>query len=409
MFAVAVHVNVRVLAARMNAGFVHKRGRLYVIGTSGASCRAGVRSVDDPPATGARAAGFRHAARRDSRAPALGEPRIRGTPRQGGRPYLQPRARPGAGHVPPGRRRRPSGRRRLSRARLVVVAEHHVPPRQHDGGRLSRSPQQAEREPAAQPAAGGRRRVPRRASTRRSRSRVSASRRNPKDADAHYQLGAAVGLARVLHRHRRGQRDRRVPCGARGVRRRRDRSLAARSRSARTPGSSSAPIGTSWRRLSLPLRMMAYMAGFGGGKDKGISQIEEAAAYGGDNQTEARFALHPALQPRKTVRRRAEGAGGAARTLPAQPAGVARVGIDLTARRARRRGRTLPDRGADPVRRRPAAADVRRGGVVAIQARHRAGRARDARTPRPISGNRCLSTDANGFTRAAISSSPSSP
>ena len=43
--------------------------------------------------------------------------------------------------------------------------------------------------------------------------------------------------------------------------------------------------------LSLPLRMVAYVAGFGGGKEKGIKQIEDAAAYGGDNQTEARFAL----------------------------------------------------------------------------------------------------------------------
>jgi tetratricopeptide (TPR) repeat protein len=39
------------------------------------------------------------------------------------------------------------------------------------------------------------------------------------------------------------------------------------------------------------LRMVAYMAGFGGGKEKGLKQIEDAAAYAGDNQTEARFAL----------------------------------------------------------------------------------------------------------------------
>ena len=43
--------------------------------------------------------------------------------------------------------------------------------------------------------------------------------------------------------------------------------------------------------LALPLRMVAYMAGFGGGKEKGLKLIEDAAAYGGDNQTEARFAL----------------------------------------------------------------------------------------------------------------------
>jgi tetratricopeptide (TPR) repeat protein len=43
--------------------------------------------------------------------------------------------------------------------------------------------------------------------------------------------------------------------------------------------------------LALPLRVVAYVAGFGGGKEKGLKQIEDAAGYGGDNQTEARFAL----------------------------------------------------------------------------------------------------------------------
>ena len=33
------------------------------------------------------------------------------------------------------------------------------------------------------------------------------------------------------------------------------------------------------------------MAGFGGGKEQGLQLIEEAAAYGGDNQDDARFAL----------------------------------------------------------------------------------------------------------------------
>jgi tetratricopeptide (TPR) repeat protein len=43
--------------------------------------------------------------------------------------------------------------------------------------------------------------------------------------------------------------------------------------------------------LALPLRLVAYIAGFGGGREKGIRLIEEAAAYGGDNRTDARFAL----------------------------------------------------------------------------------------------------------------------
>jgi tetratricopeptide (TPR) repeat protein len=43
--------------------------------------------------------------------------------------------------------------------------------------------------------------------------------------------------------------------------------------------------------LKLPLRWVAYMAGFGGNRERGMRLIEEAANYGGENQTEARFAL----------------------------------------------------------------------------------------------------------------------
>ena len=43
--------------------------------------------------------------------------------------------------------------------------------------------------------------------------------------------------------------------------------------------------------LSLPMRMMAYIAGFGGGKERGIAMIEETAAAGGDNRADALFAL----------------------------------------------------------------------------------------------------------------------
>ena len=43
--------------------------------------------------------------------------------------------------------------------------------------------------------------------------------------------------------------------------------------------------------LSLPMRWMAYVAGFGGGKEKGLHMIEETAAVGGENRTDAEFAL----------------------------------------------------------------------------------------------------------------------
>ena len=43
--------------------------------------------------------------------------------------------------------------------------------------------------------------------------------------------------------------------------------------------------------LPRPLRMMAYLVGFDGGKEEAIRLIEEAAAYPGEVQTEAKFAL----------------------------------------------------------------------------------------------------------------------
>jgi tetratricopeptide (TPR) repeat protein len=43
--------------------------------------------------------------------------------------------------------------------------------------------------------------------------------------------------------------------------------------------------------LSMPLRLMAYVVGFGGDKERGLRMIEEAAAYPGLTQTDAKFAL----------------------------------------------------------------------------------------------------------------------
>ena len=113
--------------------------------------------------------------------------------------------------------------------------------------------------------------------------------RNPKDADAHHQLGAAVGLRTSYTATVEGS----VLGAFRAAReayeeeetvldlepRRKDAGLIV--------GTYRYIVAT----LALPLRMVAYVAGFGGGKEKGIKLIEEAAAYGGENQTEARFAL----------------------------------------------------------------------------------------------------------------------
>ena len=118
------------------------------------------------------------------------------------------------------------------------------------------------------------------------RQRLAA---NPKDADAHYQLGAAVGL--------RASYTATV-----------DGSMTGAFRAAREaydeheqvlnldPKRKDAGLIVGTYRyivatLALPLRMMAYVAGFGGNREKGLRLIEEAAGYGGENQTDARFAL----------------------------------------------------------------------------------------------------------------------
>ena len=112
---------------------------------------------------------------------------------------------------------------------------------------------------------------------------------NPKDADAHYQLGAAIGLRASYSATVEGS----VMSAFRAAREAYDEEEKALALQP-TRKDAGLIVGT-YRyivaTLALPLRMVAYVAGFGGGKDKGIKQIEDAAAYGGDNQTEARFAL----------------------------------------------------------------------------------------------------------------------
>ena len=109
------------------------------------------------------------------------------------------------------------------------------------------------------------------------------------DADAQYQLGAAVGLrasyaATVDGGLRRAFGAAREAYDAhenvlRLDPRRRDAGLI---------------VGT-YRyvvaALALPMRWVAYMAGFGGGREKGLQLIEAAAEYSGDNRWDARLAL----------------------------------------------------------------------------------------------------------------------
>jgi tetratricopeptide (TPR) repeat protein len=118
------------------------------------------------------------------------------------------------------------------------------------------------------------------------RRRIAA---NPNDPDAHYQLGAAIGLRASYTATVEGS----IVGAFRSAREAYDEhervlTLEPRRKDAGLiVGTYRYIVAT----LALPLRWMAYVAGFGGGRERGLHLIEEAAVYRGENQTDARFAL----------------------------------------------------------------------------------------------------------------------
>jgi tetratricopeptide (TPR) repeat protein len=109
------------------------------------------------------------------------------------------------------------------------------------------------------------------------------------DAQAHYDLGAASGLNASYIASIEG----RLLAGFRAASHAYDehekvlRLDPARKDAGLTVGTYRYIVST----LSAPLRLMAYVAGFGGGKERGIHMLQETAAAGGENRTDAMFAL----------------------------------------------------------------------------------------------------------------------
>src|SRR5919204_1655481 len=140
--------------------------------------------------------------------------------------------------------------------------------------------------PAPDPAAAAAFRDALERALRLARNRLAA---NPDDADAHYQLGAAVGL--------RASYTATVDGSTLGAFRAAREAYDEHERVlALDPRRKDAGLIVGTYRyvvaaLALPLRWMAYVAGFGGGKERGLHMIEEAASYSGENQIDARFAL----------------------------------------------------------------------------------------------------------------------
>ncbi len=111
----------------------------------------------------------------------------------------------------------------------------------------------------------------------------------PRDPQARYDLGAAVGLQASHIATVQGK----MFAGFKAAQRAYDeheRVLeldASRKDAGLVVGTYRYIVST----LSLPLRMMAYVVGFGGGKERGLQILQETAASGGESRTDAMFAL----------------------------------------------------------------------------------------------------------------------
>jgi tetratricopeptide (TPR) repeat protein len=113
--------------------------------------------------------------------------------------------------------------------------------------------------------------------------------RRPRDVDALYQLGATVGLQASYVATVEG----RILGAFRAARRAYDahEDVLELDASRRDAGLVVGTYRYIVSAMSLPVRMMAYVAGFGGGKDEGLQLIERAARGGGEASADARFAL----------------------------------------------------------------------------------------------------------------------
>lgn len=111
----------------------------------------------------------------------------------------------------------------------------------------------------------------------------------PNDPQAHYDLGTALGLEASYM----ATVDGRMLAGFKAARRcydEHERVLeldGRRTDAALSVGMYRYIIST----LSMPMRMMAYVAGFGGGKELGVKLVQQAAAGGGEARIDALFAL----------------------------------------------------------------------------------------------------------------------
>lgn len=110
----------------------------------------------------------------------------------------------------------------------------------------------------------------------------------PRDAQAHYELGAAVAIRASYSATIEGG----VLSAFRAAREAYNEHEAVLRLA---PARADAGLIIGMYRyvvaaLSMPMRWMAYVAGFGGGRELGLSLVERAAGYAGENRPEAQLA-----------------------------------------------------------------------------------------------------------------------
>lgn len=113
--------------------------------------------------------------------------------------------------------------------------------------------------------------------------------RRPRDPEALYQLGSAIGLQASYAATVEG----RVLGAFRAARRAYDahEKVLELDPSRKDAGLIVGTYRYIVSAMSLPIRMMAYVAGFGGDKNRGLRMVEEAAASGTEASADAKFAL----------------------------------------------------------------------------------------------------------------------
>ena len=112
---------------------------------------------------------------------------------------------------------------------------------------------------------------------------------NPRNAEAHYQVGAALGLRASYIATVEGSPGRAFRAAREAYNE--HEKVISLDRRRKDAGFIVGTYRYIVSALALPLRWAAYLAGFGGDKARGIRMIEDAVMYGGDNQEDARFAL----------------------------------------------------------------------------------------------------------------------